>query len=294
MSSNSDYEENTVQTTDVRNSKQNTLNALNIYFRCQKNMYEQSNIITEYKNNSIHGITITITSGICIFISFLETYQWRTIIIIVLNALVTILLVFSKYWKMEITAELYLYISRQFELIADSMFSVQYNTENGIISQNISSKIKDLEKRVIETRDIPNIVIPVFIQVLYPVSANINMFYFIRKVDSQIVFLKDELHTIKTEINYIMKKHSNNMGARETNRMHFLSEKNVILKKDLKYAENAYTYMEEILARELNNAEYYRNNYVYSFFKKRPDFRIDHSHCNPLVDEYISFIIPKK
>ena len=120
MSSNSgsDSDDITVKTTDIHTEKLNVLDTLNIYFRCQKYMYDQSSKNTLFKHNCVSGITISITSGICIFISFIEMYQWRTVIIIVLNVIVSILLLLSKYWKLEITAELYSYISRQFELIS--------------------------------------------------------------------------------------------------------------------------------------------------------------------------------
>jgi hypothetical protein len=261
MSSNSDSDDGTLKTTDIHITKLNVLDTLNVYFQGQKYMYDQSSIITVYKNNCVSGITISITSGICIFISFLETYQWRTVIIIVLNAIATTLLLVSKYWKLETTAELYSYISRQFELISDNIDNMQ-SSDNYTISQHkMHTKVRELEKRVVETRDIPNITIPNFIQVLYPVASNINMFSFIKKVDARIVYLNDELHNINMEMNYIVKKYFNNMGPRESNRMQFLLDKKSTNKADLKYAENAYAYLEEIFTRERNKAEYYRNNY---------------------------------
>jgi hypothetical protein len=294
MSSNSDSDDITLKTSDIHIAKLNVLDALNVYFRCQKYMYDQSNISANYKNNCVYGITISITSSICIFVSFLETYQWRTVIIIVLNAIVSILLILSKYWKYETVAELYHYISRQFELISDSIDNIQSINGNNLSQHHITTKVRELEKRVVETRDIPNIFIPLFIQVLYPVSSNINMFSFIKKVEARIVYLNDELHNINIEMNYIVKKYFNNMGPRESNRMQFLLDKKIANKSDLKYAENAYVYLEEIFTKELNKAEYYRNNYFYSYFISPPQFTIDHSHCNPFVDEYISFILPKQ
>jgi hypothetical protein len=202
----------------------------------------------------------------------------------------------SKYWKFETTAELYSYISRQFELISENIEHMQPSNNYEISPHQMHSKVKELEKRVVETRDIPNITVPRYIQVLYPVSSNIHMFSFIKKVDSHILYLNDELHDINMEMKYIVKKYFNNMGPRETNRMQFLLEKKTTNKSNLKYAENAYAYLEEIFTRELNRAESYKNNYfyLYRYFAEPPQFVIDHSRCNPFVDEYIEFILPKK
>jgi hypothetical protein len=296
MSSNSDSDDITLKTADIYTEKLNVLDTLNVYFRCQKYMYDQSSKNTMYKHNCVSGITISITSSICVFISFIEMYQWRTVIIVVLNAIVSILLLLSKYWKLEITAELYSYISRQFELISENIEHMQPFNNSAISPHQMHNKIRELEKRVVETRDIPNITVPTYIQVLYPVSANINMFSFIKKVDARIAYLNDELHNINMEMKYVVKKYFNNMGPRETNRMQFLLNKKTTNKCDLKYAEGAYAYLEEIFTRELNKTEYYRNNYfyLYGYFTEPPQFVIDHSRCNPFVDEYISFILPNK
>jgi hypothetical protein len=294
MSSNGDSDDITLKTAEIHMTKLNALDTLNVYFRCQKYMYDQSSKNTVYKHNCISGITISITSGICIFISFLENYEWRTVIIIVLNAIVSALLLLSKYWKLETTAELYLYISRQFELISDNIEHMQPSNNYAMSSHQMHSKVRELEKRVVETRDIPNITVPTYIQNIYPVSSNINMFSFIKKVDSRVVYLNDELHNINLEMKYIVKKYFNNMGPRESNRMQFLLDTKTTNKTDLKYAENAYAYLEEIFTRELNKAESYRNRHLYEYFIEPPQFVIDHSRCNPFVDEYIAFILPKK
>jgi hypothetical protein len=121
------------------------------------------------------------------------------------------------------------------------------------------------------------------------------MFSFIKKVNERINILNGDISTINQEIKYISQKYANNMGPRETNRMQFLLDKKTISKTNLANAENAYSYMEEIFTRELNRAEYFRNNCMYIYFiKSPPSFVVDHSRCNPFVDEYISFILPKK
>ena len=294
MSSNGDSDDITLKTVDIYATKLNILDTLDVYFRCQKSMHEMSSKDASFKNNCMFGITISITSSICVFISFLESYQWRTFIVIALNAFVSFLLLLSKYFKLETSADLHFYISRQFELMCENIDVFQPSHNYEITPQKIHTKVRELEKRVVETRDIANINIPSYIQVLYPVSANINMFSFIKKVDVRIAFLNEQLHNINMEINYITKKFANNMKQREQNRLQYLLDNKVKTKVDVKHAENAYAYLEEIFTRELNKAEYCKNNVLQSYFSKMPLFDIDHSRCNPFVDEYISFIIPKK
>jgi len=296
MSIHSDYDENTAYTRDECILELNVVDVLNIYCKSQKYMYEQANIITQYQHNAIYGITMSITSGVCIFISFMET-SWKNIIIILLNAIVCILIVMAKYLKLETSAELYLYISKQFDFIYNMSNAIQSSVSKSkaVAERNkmIMEKIKELEDRITETRDIPNITIPQIIQTLYPISANINMFAFIKKVKSQSENIANELQKTNTELQYIGKKYNTNMAVRESQRFHFLLDVKKTLKKNQADVKNAYSYMEELLTLELNKADFYRYNCVRMYFPTNTEFSIDHSHCNPFVDKYIKFVIPK-
>lgn len=271
---------------------------INIYCKGQKYMYERASVITQYQHNAIYCITISITSGVCIFITFMET-SWKNIIIIVLNAIVCILLVILKYLKLETSAELYLYISKQFEFIYNMSNKFPENTVGAryevLVGCNkiIPEKMKALEDRIVETMDIPTMNIPQIIQKLYPITTNINIFAFIKKVDTQKEYISHELQKLNTELQYIVKKYNNNMGVRESQRFHFLLDIKKTLKKEQNDIKNAYSYMEELLTLEINKADFYTYNCMRIYFSNNTDFSIDHSHCNPFVDEYIRFIIPK-
>jgi len=277
---------------NTNDNKINLLNALSIYCKCQKCMYEQSNIVTRYKSNCIYGITISITSGICIFISFLESYQWK-IIIIVLNIIVSILLVLIKYLKLETTAEIYLYMSRHFDVVSNNIINNYLTNENNVYAQDINIRIKELTHRITEIKDIYHIIIPIGIKHIYPVGSNIDISLFIKKVNDRISNLNEELIFTNNEIKYILRNYSNNMGAIETNRMNFLVDKKTQIRSELKQVQNAFSYIEEIFTKEINKAQYYRSN-ICKYFIDATDFRIDHSHCNVYVDDYITFILPQE
>jgi hypothetical protein len=284
MSSNSDDGKGHI--CSIRKIDLNELPVMDVllaYFRCRKYIYEQANTITQYKHNALFGMTIGISSSICIFISFLDTYQWRTVVIIVLNAVISMFLVLAKYLKLEHSAGLYLYLAWQYELMADSMKQ----------NANTATKYRELENRMIEMVDMSNIVIPQSIQVLYPVACNINIFSFIKKVSARNAYLIEELDKTKNEINYILKKYKENMGQREKNRLHYLVDLKENLKKDLKLAQTAYVYMEELFIREMNKADYYSHQWA-NMFTRNTDFAVNHHHCNSFVDDYVSFILPKK
>jgi hypothetical protein len=199
----------------------------------------------------------------------------------------------AKYLKLETSAELYLYISRQFDFIYNMSNKIQTISKTDMSRNiNILEKIKDLEDRIIETVDIPNITIPQIIQTLYPISANINIFTFIKNVSEKQLAIEDKLQSTNIELQYISKKY-NNMGTRESQRFHFLLDIKKKLKKEQTNVKNAYAYMEELMTLEVNRADFYRYNCVRIYFPRNTQFSVNHSHCNPFVDEYIRFVIPK-
>jgi hypothetical protein len=122
--------------------------------------------------------------------------------------------------------------------------------------------VKDIEKKYGEL--LPNTYnkVPYEIQQLYPIAFNITLFTLIKKTINKKKTIQSELFYIKNEINYIIKKYYNSMGAREKNRIHFLLSSKESLKKDLKQVKNAYAYIDEILTKESNTAEYYKNNFM--------------------------------
>uniref|UniRef100_A0A6C0JZF6 Uncharacterized protein n=1 Tax=viral metagenome TaxID=1070528 RepID=A0A6C0JZF6_9ZZZZ len=266
----------------------NVMDIINSYFRCQKNIYEQCAIISNRNNNIIFLTTITITTSSCVFILFLETYQLK-ISIIILNIIITMLLLISKYCKLERNAELYLCISKQFGMMLDNVKNTQIDNQLYSHIQCDNSKIKERETRYNEILDIHNIRIIPRIQILYPVSSNINIFSFIKKIDSKKIITKNKLNNTKSEIRYILNKYSNSMGSRENNRLTFLIELKDTLKKEMNNITNSYSYMDEIFTREAIIAN--QNKYFYNWFASKIHFYIDHSHCNPIVDEYITFIL---
>jgi hypothetical protein len=103
------------------------------------------------------------------------------------------------------------------------------------------------------------------------------------------------------EINFILQHYSNNsntnsnsINQKEKNRLQFLLSNKEVIKTQLKYVKNAYAYMIEIVTKEYNHAEYYKNNFKRMYFSRKKYYTINYSHCNPFVDEYLDFIIPKK
>jgi hypothetical protein len=203
------------------------------------------------------------------------------------------------YLKPETKSILYLYISKQFDYISESLLQLidQNKTPNShqrnIIVQDIEKKYNNIIQDFVSH-------IPYEVQKIYPICCNIAIFTFIKKTNNRKQFLINELRKIKMEMNFILQHYTNNsinnpsINQKEKNRLYYLLSNKDVIKTQLKHVKNAYAYMIEILTKECNHAEYYKNNFKRVYFSSKKYYTINYSHCNPFVDEYLDFIIPKK
>ena len=271
-------------------SSATAIDVIKTYLYCQKHIYNNSGVITLYKHNSLFGITFTISTSICIFVSFLDSYKWRTTIIIVFNAVITCLLIMMKYLKMDITADLCKHIAYQCD-IAINMVDKQTDNINAK-----KLKLKDLKNKITEIKNIPGIIIPNAMRTLYPICINIDVFTFIKKTEARKIFLIEELCKINKELKYIVKNYPDDkITPREKNRFEYLVDIKNTLKSHLLLAENAYSYIDEIFMREYNEARSILGKYRYFYLgcMISNNFVVNSTRCNSFVDEYLMFIIPK-
>jgi uncharacterized protein YcgL (UPF0745 family) len=277
---------------------ENEMDILLAYFKCQKNMYEQSGYILQYKSTILHSISLFITIGISIVISFINSIQTTIIVVIISNMSICIIIMCTMYLKSESKSTLYLYISKQFDYISESLLHLLDQTKNpnshqrSIIIQDIENKYNNIIQNYVSQ-------IPYEVNKIYPICCNIAIFTFIKKINNRKQFLINELRKIKVEMSVILKhctNDSNNtsINQKEKNRLYYLLNNKEVLKTQLKHVKTAYAYMIEILTKECNHAEYYNNNFKRIYFSSKKYYTINYSHCNPFVDEYLDFIIPKK
>ena len=286
---------------DVNNSSivlqidiENETDILMTYFKCQKNIYEQSAYILHSKSTILHCIALCNLIGISICISFIKSNETTIITVIISNMTIVICIMLSIYLKPESKSMLYYYISKQFDYISESLvYLIEQNKHSNNYRQR-SIIVQDIEKKYNNLLQELSNNLPYEIQKIYPISCNIGIFTFIKKINNRKQFLLNEIKKTKLEINFIMRNYENDsIKQMEKNRLHFLLTTKESLKTDLKYVKNAYNYMDEILTRENNYAETCKNNLIHIYFTKQKYYTINYSHCNSFVDEYLSFIIPK-
>jgi hypothetical protein len=266
----------------------NELSVFVTFLKGQKNMYLYASHMTQMKLHILILSSLLITSGITIFAPLGKNDTLTIPIIVILNALATLCISLSNYWKLETATTLYAHSAKQYEKIETNL--ELYNEFNYYNMKNDGAKkIYELENKMKELIDEKTIEMPVEVKLLYPIMCNVNVFALIKKLNGHNHDSKKEYSKIKNEIGLIVKKYGVGGNLRVKNRLEYLLNEKEKVKKNMNHYENAFTYFDEICVRENTHAQMYKNIMLWCYLLCNHPVRytVDPYHCNPLVDEYL-------
>ena len=277
------------------NNYSNELDMLISYIRGYKTAYLFANYIMRSRFNFLTMTSILFTASISIFTPFIGQTKWSTGLIVILNALTTMMISIIKQLQLESSADIFYDRSLQYEKIETAL---EYR--NNIImfiedetqkKEHIMNKITDIESEIVKIKESDKIEIPRIIKHEFPLIVHLNVFSFIKKMHVIKKSLIEKLMVVKKEAKYIFRKRNRNKTttSRESKRLQYLTELKESIKTELNYCMNAYDYMNDLITREINVIDFRRYWYrwIQPFVSKEPPKK----YCNPIVDDYIKFII---
>lgn len=279
---------------DKDNKYSNEMNIMSTYIKGQKHLYLQCQYVTQLKQYIIMFTAITLSAIATIWSAL---YPTTKITVTALNAAATTLIYMVNYMKYETTASLYLFIANNYDKLENTLIisSNKLFFMNNEDDQNslILHKIRDVEFKIEEIKDIAKISLPKEMGKLFPIILYINIFSFIKKMEFYKKNLIIEYRDAKNEIRYILhkwgmkelemdeslKKIENNDSfllsnhikddvnnstshykntveyARETQRLIELTGKKDKLKQELIHHRDSYTELEKMIVKEIKYAE---------------------------------------
>jgi hypothetical protein len=287
----------------------NELEILITYLKGQKNLYIQSKNLTQFKLNLLTIPAILIASGITIIAPFISHYEWSGAIVSGVNATITLLISFLSYFKLESCHQTFSHLANQYDKLETSleitnsklMFMENQMEQN----QLIMSKIREFEEKIFEIKESCVVFIPEELKPLFPIICHLNVFSFIKKVESYKKTLIIKYRDVKNEMRYILcksqERNMNNMnnnnksGAnyspnsssvdiqREKERLFYLTNMKSKLIEDIVQYKNAYSHIDNAFIEEIQNAENNKIGLIMILFGVKP--RIVN---NPLIQKYLT------
>jgi hypothetical protein len=268
------------------------------YLRGQKNIYLQSKNVFQSKLNGLMIPTILFSAAIAVMTPFIQQYEWSGAIITGINGITALFITIIRYYKLESSVEIFNNISNQYDHLETSLEMTSnkllFNLES-IPNHKLYEKIRDIEKKISEIKESITIHIPYEIKRIFPIICHINIFSFIKRIETNKKNIMLKFKDIKNEIRYIV--HHSKTGnyendvlkkKRQQNRLKYLLDIKHKIKEELFHYKNAYNYIDHLFTREINHADRIRFISFYYFFsyKKIKNTKI----TNPIINEYLEFI----
>jgi len=288
----------------------NELEILITYLKGQKNLYIQSKNLTQFKLNLLTIPAILIASGITIVAPFISHHEWSGAIVSGVNATITLLISFLSYFKLESCHQMFSHLANQYDKLETSleitnsklMFMENQMEQN----QLIMSKIREFEEKIFEIKESCVSFIPEELKPLFPIICHLNVFSFIKKIESYKKTLIIKYRDVKNEMRYILCKsqertynsnmnNMNNLGVktspnsssvdiqREKDRLLYLTNMKSKLIEEIVQYKNAYSHIDNAFIEEIQNAENKKIGLIMILFGVRP--RVVN---NPLIQKYLT------
>ena len=240
---------------DQYNSESDELDILITYLNGQKNLYLYSGKITQYKLHMLMLPIIVMTSSSTLIAPFIMGYKWSGAIISGMNAIVLFLTVLCNYFKLESAHNSFSLLSSQYSNLHASLTlgNTHYTTDYGY-SEVMSDKIMEFERKTSEIRDSMNV--PSEIKLVFPIISHINIFSFIKHIETYKRNLIIRYKDVKNEIRYI--RQNGGEGERKRTRYAFLLSMKDKLKDEIIQHKNVYNDIENIFVQEIKKAETYK------------------------------------
>jgi len=223
---------------------------------------------------------LIISSFVALSAPFLQNNNWSGGFISGLNIIISSFISVMNYMKYETYVEMYLQLANHYDKMEISLemsnsqllFIENENEKNDLVL----SKLKEVELKINELKEIYNILIPSEVRQLFPIICNLNILSLITKMENYKKTLIHKFKDVKNEIRYILYKWKkenivsveNPEKSKEKNRLVFLYQIKENIKNELLESKKIYDYVEDIFIREIKNAEY-NNLWCWCFWNKK-------------------------
>lgn len=194
----------------LQNKTSNKFDVLITYLHSKKNIYIQSQNLLQIYLSIINTLTLILTATVAIFAPFMYNYNWSSYFISAVNSMIAILIKLKDGLKYESNIENYNKLSNQFNNLETSMQltsnKLQFITDEDKKTKIIIEKIEYLEERLNDINNNFKMIFPEIIKKIFPIITHINIFTFIKKIETYKHFLIIDLQNVKNEIMYITHK----------------------------------------------------------------------------------------
>lgn len=252
--------ERSLETFDTNCKLSNELDIIITYLNGQKNLYIHSKNFTHCKLNILMVPTLIISTAVTVLSPFICIYGWSNITIAILNATITLLISLVNYFKLESSTQIYSHLASQYDKLQTvlELANSRLVFLDNEIEQNklVVKTIQEFEIKIFEIKDSSTIFIPEDIKSIFPIISHINIFSFIKRIETYKKSLIYKYRDAKNEMRYILYKiDPEKCDERCKSRVAYLVDIKTKIRDELIEYKTIYSYMDDAFIQEIKNAE---------------------------------------
>jgi len=252
--------ERSLETFDTNCKLSNELDIIITYLNGQKNLYIHSKNFTHCKLNILMVPTLIISTVVTVLSPFISIYGWSNITIAILNATITLLISLVNYFKLESSTQIYSHLASQYDKLQTvlELANSRLVFLDNEIEQNklVVKTIQEFEIKIFEIKDSSTIFIPEDIKSIFPIISHINIFSFIKRIETYKKSLIYKYRDAKNEMRYILYKiDPEKCDERCKSRVAYLVDIKTKIRDELIEYKTIYSYMDDAFIQEIKNAE---------------------------------------